>query len=76
VVDGNPFPTVTIVKGTRTLTSGVHFNISVDKMTGLALFVIKKAKSDDEGKYVAKIKAGAKEETCTFSVFVKGSLTA
>jgi len=71
VVDGNPFPKVTIMKGTRALTSGVHYAITEDKVTGLCNFTIKKAKTDDEGKYVAKIKAGSKEDSCAFSVFVK-----
>ena len=72
VVDGNPFPEVTIMKGTRALVTGVHYGIAVDKVTGVVTFVIKKARNDDEGKYVVKLKAAGKEESAIFNVFVKG----
>jgi len=72
VVDGNPFPDVVIMKGTRALVSGVHHHFGVDKVTGVVNFVIKKAKNDDEGKYVVKLKQkGGKEESAIFNVFVK-----
>ncbi len=73
VVDGMPFPTVTIMKGTRALVTGVHYSITIDNVTGLVTFLIKKAKTEDEGKYVVKLKAGAQEESAIFNVFVKGS---
>lgn len=71
VVDGNPFPTVTWLKGTRECTDGPKFTCECDPSTGIVGLTIKKAKSDDEAKYTLRLQNEGGEEQATFSVFVK-----
>lgn len=71
VVDGNPFPQVTWLKGEKKVFEGPKFTYECDKSTGVVGLTIKKAKSDDESKYTLKISNPSGEERATFSIFVK-----
>lgn len=71
VVDGNPFPQITWLKGNREIFDGPKFSFECDQSTGIVGLTIKKAKSDDESKYTLKISNPHGEERTTFSVFIK-----
>ncbi|CAF0846330.1 unnamed protein product [Brachionus calyciflorus] len=73
VVDGNPFPQVSWIRGNRDLFEGPKFEFECDKTTGVVGLTVKKAKSDDESKYTLRISNQFGEERATFSLFVKST---
>ena len=71
IVNGNPFPTVTWFKGARECMDGPKYMNEIDQESGVVGLVIKKAKPDDEAKYMIKISNPLGEEKVVFTVFVK-----
>ncbi len=70
-IDGNPFPTVEWIKGTRNCIEGPKYCFECDQESGVVGLQVSKCKADDEAKYTLKISNEVGEEKWTFSLFVK-----